>query len=50
MNKVLRTMLLLKKKSRKTLRRSTENRTCLMMLLKIKNKPLKIHNLRMTKI
>ena len=49
--KYLKAMLLLNKKKRKTLRmRSTENKTCLMMPVKIRYRPSKIHNQRTTKI
>ena len=49
LTKVLMGMLLRKKK-RRTHRKSTENRTCLMMLVSIGNKPLKSLNQRITKI
>ena len=42
--------MLLRKKKRRTHRKSTENRTCLMMLASISNKPLKRYNQRITKI
>ena len=48
MTKVLMGMLL--QKNRKTHRKSTENRMCLMMLVSIRNKSLKSHNQRITKI
>ena len=49
MTKVLMGMLHRKKK-RRMHRKSTENKTCLMMLMSISDKPLKSHNQRITKI